>query len=277
MRGSKLSKKLTNNRAKGKWFKASRLLVVLFAGLILLTGCSISQDTKERTTITVAAAASLADALNEMAGDFQAANPDIDVRFTFGASGTLQRQIEQGAPIDIFISAGAQQMDTLVTKGLIGRDTVKPLARNEVVLAVRAENGVVLDSFEDLTRGDITKIAMGNPKTVPAGQYGKQVLDYYQIYEKVQLKLVFAEDVRQALAMLTTGNADAGIVYKTDALGNKNVKIAVVAPQGSHQDVVYSVGLVNESNNSAAARKWIDYTISPNSLKTLEKYGFTKP
>lgn len=248
---------------------------------LLLTGCSpvggASGTASSPSTITVAAAISLSDALKDVATQFKQKNPDINVQFTYGASGVLQQQIEQGSPIDLFISAGEKQMDALKTKGLVLDKTVKPLVENKVVLIVPSNKEGPITSFTQLSQPSIAKIALGNPKTVPAGQYGKEVLEYYHQYELNQGKLVFAEDVRQSLTMVATGNADAGIVYSTDAKSNKNVKIVAEAPAESHQKVLYPMAIVKASKQQAGAQAFEAFCLSADGQKIFEQYGFGLP
>lgn len=238
--------------------------------LLLSSGCTPT-DVKA-TRLTVAAAISLSDALAELKQEFIKTNPELDVQFNYGASGVLEQQIEHGSPVDLFISAGEQQM----TQSLVFEDSVKPLVGNSVVLITPANAATTVHGFEDLLP-KAKKIALGNPKTVPAGQYGKQVLEYYHIYDKLQGKLVLAEDVRQALTMVATGNAEAGLVYQTDALSNKGVKIIAVAPPASHAPVVYPIAVVKRSAHADAARKFEDFALSTLGQKILANYGFTTP
>ena len=167
--------------------------------------------------LTVSAAISLKDALDEISHLYeteQAGRPAI--HFNFGGSGTLQRQIEQGAPVDVFISASSKEMDALDSKGLLLSATRRNLVGNSVVLIVpKGASGI--SSFEDLTNPAAKVIAIGEPKTVPAGEYAQEILTHLGIYDQLKSKLVLAKDVRQVLTHVETGNADAGIVYATDA------------------------------------------------------------
>lgn len=246
---------------------------------LFLAGCSAtggsSNSPDKSVTLTVSAAISLSDAFNAASQTFSAKNPNVHVRFNYGASGTLQQQIEQGSPVDVFVSAGEKQMKSLGSKGLLLDDTVKPLVNNTLVLVVPTNRPGTLSSFSQLTDPKVLKIAMGNPKTVPAGQYGKEVLENLKLYQTVQNKLVLAEDVRAALTLVATGNADAGLVYKTDAMSNSGVKVVTEAPAGSSTPVVYPIAVIKASAHQEAARQWEDFLLSADGKEILAKYGFT--
>lgn len=261
------------------WLRRSTMGLGL--GLVLvgamLSGCGGAGDNRQSqgVTLTVSAAISLSDAFNEAGQKFTAQNPKVQVRFNYGASGTLQQQIEQGSPVDVFVSAGEKQIQALDSKGLMLEDTVRPLLQNTLVLVVPANRPDSLTSFAQLTDTKVQKIAIGNPKTVPAGQYAKEVLESLKLYTPVQRKLVLAEDVRAALTLVATGNADAGLVYRTDALSNAGVKVVAEAPAGSSAPVIYPIGVVRTSTHQEAARQWEDFLLSPDGKGILAKYGFT--
>jgi len=139
---------------------------------------------------------------------------------------------------------------------------------------VPAQSGSVVTSFADLNNADVKKIALGNPKIVPAGQYSMEVLTYYQLDDRLSDKLVFAEDVRQALTMVGTGNADAGIVYKTDAVADPRVKLVAEAPEESHSPIIYSIATVKSSSDQSAANTWVEYCLSAEAQKILASEGF---
>src|SRR5437762_2191497 len=180
-----------------------RLLLLL--ALALLAGCRPQPATHDPTAlahpaeITVSAAVSLKDAFNEI-GRLYEQRTSTRVRFNFGASGVLQKQIEQGAPVDVFASASERQMNELVNKGCILSDTRRDFTRNALVLIVPAGAPAQLNAFDQLARANVRKVAIGNPQTVPAGQYAQQLLVRLKLWEQLQPKLVLAEDVQQVLA-----------------------------------------------------------------------------
>jgi molybdate transport system substrate-binding protein len=230
-----------------------------------------------KTDLTVSAAISLKDALDEVQQRYTAENPSISVADNYGASGTLEIQIEQGAPVDVFLSAAPKQMDALESKGLILEGTRKDLLRNEIVLIVPKDSSLAISSFEDLTHANVKQVALGEPTVVPAGQYAKEVLTNLGIYEAVNSKAVLAKDVRQVLTYVETGNVDAGIVYATDAQSSSKVKVVAQAPEKSHSPVIYPVAAVKSSKNPSAARAFIDFLSGPQARAVFQKYGFSTP
>ena len=223
--------------------------------------------------ITVSAAISLKDAVAEISHLYSSEHPGADVHFNLGGSGTLQRQIEQGAPVDIFISASPKEMDSLQSQGLLLPDTRKNLARNSVVLIVPA-GSTSIRGFQDLTKAAVKTVAVGEPQTVPAGKYAQEVLTHFGIYDQLKPKLVLAKDVRQVLTYVETGNADAGIVYATDAKISKKVTVVATAPEDSHSPVVYPAAVIKNSKNAAAAKAFLDFLASEKARTVFQKYGF---
>ncbi|HLX84257.1 MAG TPA: molybdate ABC transporter substrate-binding protein [Terriglobales bacterium] len=223
--------------------------------------------------ITVSAAISLKDALDEIAHLYSTEHPNAEVHFNLGGSGTLQRQIEQGAPVDIFISASPKEMDSLQSQGLLLPDTRKNLARNSVVLIVPA-GSTSISGFQDLTKAVVKTVAVGEPQTVPAGKYAQEVLTHLGIYDQLKPKLVLAKDVRQVLTYVETENADAGIVYATDAKISKKVTVVATAPEDSHSPVVYPAAVIKNSKNAAAAKAFLDFLASEKARTVFQKCGF---
>ena len=223
----------------------------------------------------MSAAISLKDALDEAKQLYTADNPNVNIALNYGASGTLQIQIEQGAPVDVFFPAAPKQMDALDSKGLLLAGTRKDLLRNEVVLIVPKDSSLNISSFQDLTRADVKRVALGEPETVPAGQYAKEVLTNMGIYNALNAKAVLAKDVRQVLTYVETGNVDAGIVYSTDAQSSSKVKVVAKAPEKSHAPVIYPIAVIKGSKNPAAARQFIDFLSGARGRAVFQKYGFT--
>jgi molybdate transport system substrate-binding protein len=234
-----------------------------------LAACSHRQ-----AALTVSAAASVQDALRATASEYTRLHPTAaNVEFNFGASGALAQQIEQGAPVDVFLSAAPQPMDRLAARGLLLGGTRCDLLRNDIVLIVPANHAGI--SFPGLAAAAVKQAALGDPASVPAGDYGRQVLTNFGIWEEVRPKLVLAKDVRQVLAYVATGNVDAGIVYATDARQTSNVQIAAVAPENSHAPVVYPVAIVASTRNAVAARNFLAFLEGPYAREIFTSYGFT--
>ncbi len=225
--------------------------------------------------LLVSAAASLQYSLEEIKQAYQQTNPNITLNYNFGASGTLQQQIENGAPADVFISAAKKQMDALQQKNLIIPETRRNLLKNSLVLIV-PKNAPAISSFRDLTAANIKRIAVGEPRSVPAGQYAEEVFKNLGILDKIRSKLVYGNNVRNVLAAVESGNADAGVVYATDAKQSNQVKVAVTAPANLHSPIVYPVAVLKNSRNATAAKGYVQFLASDRSFKIFQKYGFSK-
>jgi molybdate transport system substrate-binding protein len=234
--------------------------------LIAFTGCG-----RPAGTLTVSLAASLRGSIEEITSLYEREHRETQVVLNFGASGMLAQQIEQGAPADVFFSAAPQPMDALASKGLILAGTRRDLLRNQIVLVSPAESG--LRSFQQLP--ELKLIAMGDPGSVPAGMYGREVLSSLGLWDRVQGKLVFAKDVRQVLTYVENGDADAGIVYATDARESGKVRIAEIAAENSHSPVVYPAAVLKGSWHPEAARAFIGFLISPAARTVFDRHGFT--
>ncbi|SFM06437.1 molybdate ABC transporter substrate-binding protein [Pelosinus propionicus] len=261
-----------------------RLLSFLTAAILIIaaiaTGCGGEKPTTpatppQKVELNVSAAVSLKDALAEIQKNFEALNPTVKLTYNLGASGALQKQIEQGAPADIFFSAAPKQMNDLEAKNLVNKATRKNLVENKLVVIVPKDSALVISKYEDLTKDEVQKISIGETASVPAGQYAQEVLKKLGIWDKIQSKAVLAKDVRTVLTYVETGNVEAGIVYKTDAASSEKVKIAATAPEGSHQPIVYPVAVLTGTKQEKAATDFLAYLSTPESKAIFEKYGFT--
>ncbi|MEK4036935.1 molybdate ABC transporter substrate-binding protein [Paenibacillus sp. FSL F4-0122] len=250
------------------------LAIVLVVNLSAGPGGEVQAATK-KTEIIVSAAASLQDSLDKIALLYEKKHPDIDLVFNYAASGTLQKQIEQGAPADLFFSAGDKQMNALVEGGLISDHKV--LLKNQLVVVVPSDSKVKLTTITQLTDKAFKKVAVGQPESVPAGQYAQQSLTAKKVWDPLQSKLVFAKDVRQVLSYVETGNADAGFVYKTDALTSKKTKIALTVGPHVHKAINYPAGIVKSSKNQKAAKELYSYLQSKEANDIFVSDGFLLP
>lgn len=212
--------------------------------------------------------------MDELVSYYTERNPTIIIDCNYGSSGSLQQQIEQGAPADIFFSAGSKQMAALCEKGLMDDSTVKNVLNNTVVLIV-PKDGEVLDSFESLLDDSVKRIGVGEPKSVPAGQYAEQVLQNLGLAEKLAGKLVLAKDVREVLSWVETGNVQAGVVYGTDAKISGKVTVCCSAPEGSHKPIIYPVGVVKSSKHPEEAGTFEEFLFSAHAKEVFSRYGFT--
>jgi len=250
---------------------STALLLVISASL---SAChDSSRTTSPHVQLTLSVAASLHDAILEAESAYQSSHATVDFRNNFGSSGTLALEIEQGAPVDAFLSAAAKPMDDLEAKGLIVAETRRTLLRNSLVLIAPRDSP--LKGFEGLTDRSIQLIALGDPASVPAGTYGRQTLTALHLMDKLNAKLVMGKDVRQVLTYVETGNADAGFVYGTDAAASDRVRVVAVAPESSHEPIVYPAAVVEASRNQEAARDFLQYLSSPAAKAIFIKHGFT--
>ncbi len=251
------------------------LFVVGAAGSFTLQGSPEQAD-----SITVSAAISLKDALDELGPIFQVqqhrknGGNGTAVTYNYGGSGTLARQIEQGAPVDVFFSAAEKQMDELAAQGLIVADTRRDLVGNALVLIAPAQT-TALHSFQDLNSPVVKTLALGETSTVPAGMYARQTLEHLGLFASLEKKVVYAKDVRAVLTYVETGNADAGMVYQTDANTSKKVRVIAIAPADSHDPILYPAAVLRDAKNSSAARAFLDFLQGPDARAVFQKYGFT--
>ena len=258
------------------------LTIGLLSAALLLAGCGGgSAPAKPAATpvarpveLTISAAVSLKDALKDVQTAYLKKAPQVKLVFNLGASGSMQKQIEQGAPADIFISAAPKQMNELESKNLIQKPTRRNLVENKLVLIVPQNSQLKIAKFEELANSDVKKLGIGEPSVVPAGQYAQQALKKLGIWDPVVDRIVFAKDVRTVLAYVETGNVDAGIVYKTDAASSNKVKIVATAPAGSHQPVLYPAAILASSKNVKAAEEFMVFLSSPDGKAIFEKHGF---
>ncbi|HEY9612114.1 molybdate ABC transporter substrate-binding protein [Allocoleopsis sp.] len=248
----------------------------IVATCLLVTGLQVFSPNSvgaQSGTILVSAAASLKEALEELKPLYKQTKPNVNVIYNFGSSGALQQQIENGAPADVFISAAKKQMDALQSKGLILNDTRRNLLTNKLVLIV-PKNYSGITSFRHLTNSKVRKIAVGEPRSVPAGQYAEEVFRNLGISQQVKSKLVLGNNVRQVLSFVESGNADAGIVYATDAKISSLVKQVATAPANSHSPIIYPVAVLKSSKNAAAARDYVQFLSANRAGAVFQKYGF---
>ncbi|RTE01983.1 molybdate ABC transporter substrate-binding protein [Paenibacillus whitsoniae] len=238
-------------------------------------GATASAQPKTQVELTISAAASLTDALKEIAATYEKQHATIKLNFNFGASGALQQQIEQGAPADLFFSAAAKNMKDLVDKGLIDTAQQKSLLLNELVLIVPEGGKVAASKVEDLTADSIKHVAVGEPLTVPAGTYAKEALTNAKLWDALQNKIVQGKDVRQVLTYVESGNAEAGFVYKTDALTSKQVKIAGTIDPKTYKAVEYPAGIVKATKHGKETGDFYTYLQSTEALDVFVKFGFS--
>ena len=232
---------------------------------------------KEETELLVAAAASLKNAYEEeLIPMFEAQYPGVIVTGVYDSSGKLQTQIEEGLEADVFMSAATKQMDALNEKGLIAEDTIADLLENKIVLIVSTGSDKGIQSFEDIVKAD--SIALGDPASVPAGQYSEEALTNLGLWDQIQDKTSFGTNVTEVLNQVAAGSADAGIVYATDAASMADqVEVVAEAPEGSLKTKgIYPVAVVKGSANTEVAANFVEFLTSDEAMKVFEAYGFSK-
>jgi molybdate transport system substrate-binding protein len=233
-----------------------------------------TQPAPQTSTLLVAAAASLQTALQEVTTFYIQAHPNSSITYNFGASGALQQQIEQGAPVDMFISAAVKQMEILKEEGLLEAGTHKNLLTNQLVLIIPKQTPVSLTDFKQLTQPEVKRISLGEPRSVPAGQYAVEVFKNLGILEQVQSKFVLGNNVKSVLTAVETGGVEAGIVYITDAMGSDKVTIAARADRTLHTPIVYPIAALKGSKSLEEAKKYVEFLQSNPAKTVFEKYGF---
>lgn len=224
--------------------------------------------------IMVSAAASLTDAFNDIAKNYEKAHPEDQVMLNYAGSGALLQQMENGAPVDIFASADQTTMDKAVEKGLIKDGSRKTFVKNTLVVVVGKDSKLAIKALEDLKATDVHKIALANPASVPVGRYTKGVLEAANLWADLEPKFIETESVRQSLAYVAQGETETGFVYGTDAAILKDeVNVAFVVP--TQTEITYPIALTKESKDGSA--RFYEFIFTPESQKILEDYGFTKP
>ena len=245
-----------------------RSLRTLFASI-----CILYAATARAAEINVFAAASLSDVFTELAPQFTAATSHT-LRFNFGASGALARQIKEGAPADAIFSADELRVDQLEKAGLLLAGTRRTLLANSLVVVVGIEGAAPVSTLDDLAKPRVRRIAIGEPATVPVGTYTKEHLQKTNLWSRVIDKCVPLDNVRAVLAAVESGNADAGFVYKTDALISKKVRIAIEIPREAGPSITYPGAVLKDARQPEAASAFLDWLAEPAAQATFAKYGF---
>lgn len=241
---------------------------------IFIILCFILNSLVFADTLTISAAASLKEVMTDIKSEYEKTYPSDKIIFNFGGSGALQKQIENGAPVDIFISAATKQMNELVNKNLILPNSNFILLENSIVLIKPKNSKLKVSSFNDLIKPEVKKIAIGEISSVPVGQYSMEIFSNLKINEKVSNKLIYGKDVLSVLSWVESDNVDLGIVYKTDAISSTKVIIIANAPANSHKPVEYPIGIVKSSKNIGKSQQFIKFLKSNKAKALFKKYGF---
>ena len=243
-----------------------------FSGCGKGKGEAQQQAAVEPVTLSVFAAASLTEALNEIAELYKGSAPAVTLSFNFDSSGKLQTQIENGGEADVFFSAGQKQMDAIAEQ-YIDPDTRKDLLVNEIVLVAPEGNKAGISSFDDCLTDKVKQMSIGGAG-VPVGQYTEELFTFMKGWDKIQKKASLGSNVKEVLAQVETGSVDCGVVYATDAAASTAVTIVAKAPEGSHKPAVYPAAVLKGSANADAAKAFLDYLSGPEATAVFEKIGF---
>lgn len=261
-----------DSAARASLRRIRALGIGLAVGLVAACGADRAEAAPE---LVVSGAVSLRDVLAELRRTFEGRHPGLLVRLNLGASGTLEKQIEAGAPVDVFLSAGTRQMAALAAGGLIRTDTQVVFATNALVVVEPAGSRQAYRTPADLAGPELRWLAIGNPSTVPAGQYAEESLRRLGLWEQLRSRIVFAENVRQALEYVARGDADAGIVYRSDAtLGSRPIRVAFDLPFESHRRILYPGAVLRDARSPGLGRKFLDLLVSPAGQEALVRHGF---
>jgi molybdate transport system substrate-binding protein len=265
-------------------------VLAILSAFVLLAACGVTaaETTTQQTELVVFAAASMTEAMTQIAEMYKTVAPDVTLTYNFDSSGTLQTQIEEGAEADIFISAGQKQMNALdVTasadanpdgQDFILQGTRYDLLTNTIVLIVPMGSDKGIESFEDVATDKVSLLALGN-SDVPVGQYAKDVFTYLGLWEQLnsESKITFASNVKEVLAQVESAAVDCGVVYISDAATSTGVTVVATAPEGSHTPANYPAAVLKGTKNEQAARDFLEYLQSDECAKVFTDIGFVVP
>lgn len=248
-----------------------RLIIVAFIIGLMITGCS--KERNEKLTLTISAAISLTEALEEIKEIYEQ-DSDLSLSFNFAGSGTLAQQIQQGAPVDLFISANSDWMDFLEEEGLISKGSREIVVKNQLVIIGQKDTKIEGFDFASANFNSFPTIALGNPDSVPAGKYAEEALRSLNKWTSLEERIVFAKDVRQVLTYVGTGNADLGFVYKSDALSEDKVKILAKIDDNYHEPIVYPGAVISGGQFEKEAQDFLRFLLLEEAQSIFGKYGF---
>lgn len=251
------------------------LTLTLTSSIFVNTGLTMAFTKAAPTrTLTISAAASLKDVLSEAQRNFEKQNKNIKIVFNLGGSGTLEKQIEAGAPVDIFISADTKNIKKLDDKNLIDKNSIQDIATNQLVLVAYKGNSYKIKNIKDLTKSVVSNVCLGTLGSVPAGDYAKETLTYYNLWDKVNKKIVYAKDVTTVLNYVKMGNADVGFVYLTDTKKKSDAIVKQIIPSEAHSPIVYEGAIVSSTQYTYADKRFLTYINGAQAHIIFEKYGY---
>ena len=224
--------------------------------------------------LTIAAANSVKDALRKVLPLFEAQHPEINVRVIYGPSQTLRKQVEEGAPVDVFLPSLSEEIDQLEKKGLVIQGSKRVYAGTSLVLITGTTSPAPIGSIQDLHTIPIRRIAIGDPKTSSVGKVALQFIKYSKLEPQLKAKHVYGEHSRAVLDLVARGEAEVGVVYRTDAVADEHVRILDTAPADSHTPIRYGVAIVWTARNLSGAGDFIEFLLTPQIQAQLKEHGF---
>lgn len=249
---------------------------IVFLGILALASWTAPPVHAQPETLTITAANSLKEALRKVLPLFEAQHPEINVRVIYGPSQTLRNQIEQGAPVDVFLPSLIEEVDQLEKKGLIIQGTKRAYAGTSLVLITGTTLPASVGSIHDLQSIPVRRIAIGDPKTSSVGKVAAQFLKHSNLEPRLKSQYVFGEHSRAVLDLVANGEAEVGVVYRTDAVSNAKVRVVDTAPVESHTPVRYGVAAVWTAKNISGAGDFIEFLLAPQTQALLQEYGFDR-
>ncbi|MYL41332.1 molybdate ABC transporter substrate-binding protein [Virgibacillus salexigens] len=255
-------------------------LILLLVALLSLTGCAMFeqeepfQESTEENRILVSADASLTDVLPKIISAFEASHPYITVDVNYGGSGKLSQQIQQGAPVDLFLSSNQEWMNVLEEEDVIVKESRSNFIGNKLVIISNKESSLSLPTIHSLLDTSVSSIAVGDPITVPSGTYAKEALQSQGVWDQIENKLVYTNDVRQALQYVETGKSNVGVVYASDAASSKQINVLTEINKNLHTPIVYPAGVTSYSTNRHDAESFIDFLNTEEATEIFESYQF---
>jgi molybdate transport system substrate-binding protein len=252
--------------------RLKRILFLLAAAQVLVW--TPIHAVAQPETLTIAAANSLRDALRTLLPAFESQHPEVTVRIVYGPSQSLRKQIEEGAPVDVFLPSLADEIDQLGKKGLIIEGTKRIYGGTSLVLITGPVLPAPVRSIEDLRSIPVRRIAVGDPKTSSVGKVAEQFLKFSKLDPKLKSQYVYGEHSRAVLDLVAKGEAEIGVVYRTDAITDSHVRILDTAPAESHSPIHYGVAIVWTAKNISGAGDFIGFLLSSPAQDELKKHGF---
>lgn len=241
---------------------------------IVLSSCGSNSENAQRE-LHIFAAISLSEALEEMKDLFES-EFDVTLSFYFGGSGKLAQQIEQGAPGDVFISANEEWMDMLIEKNLVEKDSYTPIVGNRLVFISRKDVTLEKDNLHVLSSPAIKQIAIGHPDTVPAGYYAKIALENSNLWDFVEGKMIYTQDVRQVATYVETGNAEVGFTYESDLIHTENVEVLSYVDESLYGPIIYPGAIRTDANEVELAEQFLQFLTTERAQEVFQKHGFSR-